>query len=616
MEETGLHNRQKRPKAELLVARRVVEELAAVEIIEDLKWDPLIEKWVLLCRLSPVIQPNNFFPESTSWYVHIDDSYPWGDIKFLPAKINGIKGTFPHQNYNGEEKKEHPWSEGHLCLDTSYRKFRNKGLDKEPFDPTFRLHWHFGRALHWLQDAAKGELTNPGDLFELPDFNKSSLDTIGFCENYESYLEWQKSKKTYGLAEILLYRNQKPFVMMPTKFTSLEGEMVFQPNWGTTISNPNPELKTLKGAWMIIKRVPFIPPWQAPMTWGELTIVCQEQGIDLLKIVRMVASRLRDGKSHVFLIGFPISERVQGSPKLIYWQPILLPKLSNVTKNPNGFRDVEKHNWFRDSKRVFRLNNQIQWLNSENWHDDELFNRGRLKKNTRNASILQLGAGAVGSIVSELLVRGGQKDITIFDNDILHAGNMVRHTLTLKDSVQFKVDSLMERLNLISPHSRIKGVRELFPPKNEQINLNNYDIFLDCTGEDEPLFYLSKYKFEHPKTFLSISLGFGAKRLFLFYSKDQKFNHSAFIALMQPWLEKEQYDSLNIEFPREGIGCWHPVFPARADDVWLMVSTAFKSIEQANVTKVTKPTLMVYEQQWDGDFFTGVSLVSREEYDE
>lgn len=609
-------NRQKRrPKPELLLARRMVEELDAVEIIEDLNWDPLIEKWVLLCRLSPEIQSSDFIPKSTNWYVHISDSYPWGNIKFLPAKINGIKGTFPHQNYNGEEKKEHPWNDGNLCLDTSYRKFRHMGLDNEPFNPDFRLLWHFERALLWLREAAKGELSNPGDPFELPDFNKSSLDTIAFCENTESFLEWQRSKKTYGLAELLLYQKEEPFVMVPTKFTTIEGEVIYQPAWGAAISNP--ESKTLVGAWIILRQVPIIPPWQAPMTWGELNVVCQDQRIDLLKVVKKIAPRLRDGKPHIFLIGFPIPEKVQGSPKLIYWQPILLPKLSNATKNFNGFRDSEKHNWFRDTKRVFRLNNQINWIHSENWHENELFNRGRLNASTRNASILQFGAGAVGSMVSELLVRSGHKDITILDNDIIQAGNMVRHTLTLKDSLQFKVDSLMERLNRISPHSRIKGIRERFPTKvDKSVQPKDFDVFLDCTGEDETMFYLSEYKFDHPKTFLSISLGYGAKRLFVFNSKGHEFNHSAFIVLMHPWLEKEQYDTSNIEFPREGLGCWHPVFPARADDVWLMVSTAFKSIEQSMMTNVDKPTLMVYEQQWEGDLFTGISLVSREEYDE
>lgn len=52
------------------------------------------------------------------------------------------------------------------------------------------------------------------------------------------------------------------------------------------------------------------------------------------------------------------------------------------------------------------------------------------------------------------------------------------------------------------------------------------------------------------------------------------------------------------------------------DDVWLMVSIAFKSIEQTIMSKVNKPTLRVYEQQWNGDLFIVISLVGREEFDE
>lgn len=595
----------------------MVEELKVVKILEDLQWDPLLNKWVLLCSLSPKLHSYELIPKSTNWYVHIEDSYPWGNIKFFPAKVNGLEGTFPHQNYNGEEHSETPWTTGNLCLDTSYRNLRHLGLDNEPFDSDHRLLWYFERALNWLQDAAKGKLNNPGDPFELPDFNKSFLSTIAFCENNESFLGWQRSKKIYGLAELLLLEKEEPVVITPTKFLTVEGSEIHCPDWGTVITNPGPELVTLNGAWIILKQVPIVPLWQAPMTWGQLVAVCQDQGINIMSIIKKLSPKLRDGKSHIILIGFPIPERVQGRFSLIYWQPLLLPKLSNITKKVKGFRDIDKYNWFQDSKRIFGLDNKINWLNSENWHEDELFNRGRLHSSARTSSILQLGAGAVGSMISELLVRSGHKEITIMDSDFLEAGNIVRNTLTLKDTMKYKVDSLMKRLNEVSPHSKIKVVREKFPSKvDKSIDPKDFDVVLDCTGEDETIFYLSQYKFDKHKTFLSISLGYGAKRLFVFCSKGHEINHSAFVRLMQPWLGKEQSDTLNIEFPRQGMGCWHPVFPARADDVWLMVSTAFKSIEKAIVAKVNKPTLMVYEQQWDKGVFTGVSLVSKEEYNE
>ncbi|WP_431810604.1 hypothetical protein [Lysinibacillus capsici] len=146
--------------------------------------------------------------------------------------------------------------------------------------------------------------------------------------------------------------------------------------------------------------------------------------------------------------------------------------------------------------------------------------------------------------------------------------------------------------------------------------MQSYSVILDCTGEDQALYNMSQLTFEEPKTFLSISLGYQARRLFVFYTNGIEFNHTAFIKLMQPWLAKEKGDTKHIEFPREGIGCWHPVFPARADDIWLMVSSAFKTIERAILTKNIKPTILVYEQQWKGDLFKGVSLVHQEEYNE
>ncbi len=593
----------------------MVEGLSEVEILEDVKWDPLIKKWVLLCRLSPNFQSNGSVPLSTDWYVHIEDSYPWGMIRFYPAKTDGLKGTFPHQNYNGEGKKEAPWTTGNLCLDTSYSNLRHLGLDSEPFDLQERLVWHFERAINWLMDANEGNLVNPGDPFELPDFNKG-LNTIAFCESPETFLQWQDSKKTYGLAELVFFKKEEPYVMVPTKFATVTGEVIYNPAWGAGIPGTGSNSDSVLAGWVLLNDVPIIPPWQAPMTWGELIAVCREQGIALLQWVSKIVPMLRDGKAHIFLVGFPIPERAQENPKQVYWQPIYLPKLSNVKNNLAGFRSIEKYNWYRDTKRIFAQKKPINWLNAENWHQHELFNRGRIDEDTRKSSILQLGAGAVGSMVAELLVRGGQKEITIMDHDLFQAGNIVRHTLTLKEIWKYKVDSLAERLNQVSPHSKINGIRERFSSQtNLSVKPDDYDVILDCTGEDETLFYLALLQFQESKTFLSVSLGFGAKRLFVFYYNGKAFSHEAYMSLMRPWIESEQKETREVEFPREGLGCWHPIFPARSDDVWLMVATAIKSVERAITTKVNKPTLLVYEQQWEGDLFKGVTLVSQGVYD-
>jgi hypothetical protein len=59
--------------------------------------------------------------------------------------------------------------------------------------------------------------------------------------------------------------------------------------------------------------------------------------------------------------------------------------------------------------------------------------------------------------------------------------------------------------------------------------------------------------------------------------------------------DRKEYGSQQL--PREGVGCWHPVFPARADDVWLLASAAVKCLESAVLLPQSEPQLMVFEQQ-------------------
>ena len=64
------------------------------------------------------------------------------------------------------------------------------------------------------------------------------------------------------------------------------------------------------------------------------------------------------------------------------------------------------------------------------------------------------------------------------------------------------------------------------------------------------------------------------------------------------------------ELPREGIGCWHPVFPARADDVWLLASAAVKHFERVVMAPPPQPQLVIYEQTVDEEgVFSGLKQI-------
>lgn len=59
--------------------------------------------------------------------------------------------------------------------------------------------------------------------------------------------------------------------------------------------------------------------------------------------------------------------------------------------------------------------------------------------------------------------------------------------------------------------------------------------------------------------------------------------------------------------PMKGIGCWHPVFPARIDDIWMLASAGVKWIEASLSRGSTEEIeLVVIEQIWENGDFGGL----------
>jgi hypothetical protein len=80
--------------------------------------------------------------------------------------------------------------------------------------------------------------------------------------------------------------------------------------------------------------------------------------------------------------------------------------------------------------------------------------------------------------------------------------------------------------------------------------------------------------------------------------------------MIQPWLARDLVENEGQELPREGVGCWNPVFPARAEDVWMMAAIAVKDLEHSVVSGLSEPSLRVYEQTYRDGNFTGVQQVT------
>lgn len=599
------------PPESLLIGRRAIENLQEVELLEDLRWDPLVNKWVLFCSIR-LAQPSDFISKNTNWYVLVDGDYPFGEIGFYPSVKEGLEITFPHQSDNGLYEDNRPWRKGKLCLDSHVKSLGKYGYNEESMNAHGRLLWHFKRALLWLTLASKNELVTSIDPFELPHFPIDSLDLIAFSESPVSFGNWEITDAKYGLVDFIELKESPQIIV--TKSYMKSGKDIYSPKWGTIISE-SPKYPLI-GLWIKLNKIPIIQPWQAPRTWGELQQAMTQQGIDLMNIIQHNARYFRDGLAHILLLGFPIPEFFFGKPIVMNWKAIKLPVLSYGNKFANGFRKGEAGYWQRDRTKIIRKEDQLHWIDTENWHRNEILNRGKLSAKISHTSILQIGAGALGSMIAEQLVRADQQKLTIVDHDVFQVGNLSRHTLGMQQIREQKAIELSRKLNLSVPHSKVRAFLDDVTNESSKITFSDYRVILDCTGEDHVLYKLSQISWNSSKIFISASLGFEAKRLYLYTDYSKHFSAEKYFKLVNPWVHKEREGRSEDEFPRDGIGCWSPIFPARIDDVWMMSSIVVKNIEKYINTPSTNPILMVYEQKWTGDNFCGIELVSQEELHE
>lgn len=605
------------PSQEILAARRALEGMKGVTLIHDWTWHQSLRRWALCCRLTRKGENNGLVPAKTEWYFLIDATYPWGTIKCYPSKQAGLVQTFPHQLYNGSASRDTPWRDGDICLATSVRVLGRHGFDVEPYESHVRLRWYVQRALDWLTAAAEGNLVQPGDPFELPHFPKLSSEatTVAFCEGSDSFAHWQQIAECCGTVDLLCIRNE-PELLLVKRFRSADNRVLVEASWGELLEHMyGKELR--RGIWIRVTRPLVLDPWQVPTTWEELRFACQTQSINIDELLKRTLAPIRDGIPHIAVIGFPIPQYVGEDLSQMHWQALQLPVLSSGTKTACGFRTNAAGYWQRDRTELLNGAAEIVWRISENWHPAQLGTRGMLAAQIASAKILLLGAGALGATLAEQLVRAGVRHLIIVDGDRLEAGNLVRHPLGMFDLKKYKATHLAVHLSLASPHVSITAIHSPFPvlTVSELTLVRQCDVILDCTGQDEVLRHLEAFSWQGTRLFVSLSLGFRAHRLFCFAVSGSSFPHTDFQNHLHPWLEQELRDYVDQRLPREGTGCWHPVFPARIDDVTMMASTAMKYLESLIASPPSSSTLTIFEQQYEQDMFVGVRKIVAEGVD-
>ncbi|WEK35962.1 MAG: ThiF family adenylyltransferase [Candidatus Pseudobacter hemicellulosilyticus] len=583
-------------------ARRHILNIPGVEILEDLTWSPAKSRWTLHFQVEcSNYQPTGLIPASTRWYALISPDYPHGEVSIFPAVEGGITATFQHQLLN-RAIKGCPWTAGEICVETSTNNWGRNEFKDQPTDPELRLSWYIQRSVDWLTAAATGKLAIPGEPFEMPQIPVAVRSMIVFNEDDTTFQWWQQQQIRVGHFEI------KSIPGITDTFATISfscDKQLLEHKWGKNIQ----ECKGIKyqGIWVMLNAIPVLEPWEMPTSWGQLFAFLQNNQIALQEILQSFLKKNASKEFDVVALGFPIS-LTAGQPAVqIKWLFAQLPTI----RLKNGFRNNESKN-LQKARMWFGKDVKIAWTFSENWNKLQISSRGLLHEVLQQANLLLVGAGAVGSLMADILARLGCENITIVDSESVGVGNLSRHSLGLNSVRLNKAEMVAKKLNNIFPFINATAYDDSIETLINRGNaaLSRADIIIDLTGEDEVISQLSSHFSGSAKPVVSISLGLNAKRLYCFVARPGENDDvsETFFRLVSPWLSKDKEGNKGSSLIREEIGCWHPIFPARLDDISQLLNTIVRPLELVLTEKINCK-LIIAERVADADEVpTGITI--------
>lgn len=109
-------------------------------------------------------------------------------------------------------------------------------------------------------------------------------------------------------------------------------------------------------------------------------------------------------------------------------------------------------------------------------------------QNLKNANVLVVGLGGVGSFAAEFLARAGVGNLTIVDGDVVDITNVNRQLPALHSTEGMpKVHVVGDRLMDINPELNLTRVQEFLSPERAfEIVDEKYDYVLDCIDSVTP----------------------------------------------------------------------------------------------------------------------------------
>lgn len=220
----------------------------------------------------------------------------------------------------------------------------------------------------------------------------------------------------------------------------------------------------------------------------------------------------------------------------------------------------------------------LNWYPADRVNEKRYFGRGAFDRVLRDKKIAIIGAGAIGSFVATSLVRGGVKNIGIWDGDTVEPGNLCRSIYSNGNVGENKAVELAKSLKKISPFCEVSAHSyDLYGNINYQSQedvqkaLENFEVIIDCTASNELLHYLSYSMNEN--LLLSICITNRSQNLLCISNADGNP-----FEIRKAYLAKIVQDTRN--YYVEGTGCYSPTFLATNSDIAALVNMAVRGINK------------------------------------
>jgi len=541
-----------------------------IDITKPLDWGTLVwnskkQGWIFECNFTIPFPNKNNLPHVVPFQVLIPEEFPYVPVEFYSLSED-VK-AFPHQDAES----------GKLCLHDE----RDAPRSAE------RLVQYVKWAIEWLIDAANGTLLKDGDPYELPDFSRKLLnyestlkEQIAFNECQATYEIWRSYIGKQGTVEFIAGKTVP--AVFATKFL-YNNTLLYEAHFSDIVLNLD---RKIQGIWFIVSDVRY-KNHRPPHTYAEIEKLCIDNGMkfyDILNSAWQIDNQ--DTEIGLTLVGFPIPKYVGQDLIEIHWQPIVFKNFRALRKEYNT-KKIHKI-WSKCLKEngYFNYNNQIPWSKSSNINVERIYSRSSYNKSIRDSHIAIFGCGALGSIIAELLSRGGVQSISLFDPDNLLFGNLCRHTLDGSHVGSNKARALAVRLSGTNPLAKINyyefGVPFNLVHLQKCDDFSNAGILIDSTASDSAFEWLNHYAATRNKKLVSLFITFHAEYMILLVSGIKTNCSDIYEDVIKSVTNKEVPINAEIFFNKpkeeeqiiEGAGCWHPTFPASNAHIWMLATTA------------------------------------------